>query len=364
MNPQPRLRMMSLPAQPLDEESRRFVPRAGDLLDDKTAREREAELPSTEPDGSGNDQLARIRDSVLSGLRLVEDARQKTPLDARVPEGVESLLAAEKDTRPVKRADPTSDVFAPAGSRDRVLDSEGATPRDRPPKHIGQERATDIHRATTLTMKGRPYAPRSEPTEPLPRHERETDQERAMVASIYNSERAFHDIKNNNPERAAEIVSLAEALKATGRLDDRDLVLAAHAREKVALKKQTLPSMVEGQEDRVIAFALVARELDDRYRDHMKIEQERLVGELEGLPPEKRDTVFADFESFVERDAANDSNFCRREMHKALREEREELHRAYVFALALDRKKPPPLDENVPTIVVDDDDALGGRGRG
>lgn len=363
MNAEPRPRALALAAQPLDEQSRRLVPREnGALLEERTAQ-RDEELPSTEPDGAGNDSLRVARDSAISAVRLLEDQKQRTERDVQVPEPVESILAEEKPTEPARPANASSDVFAPLGARERVVDSEAATPRDRPPHRV-HERATalDPQRAVaTLTMQGRPYAAQSERTEPLadPRHERESNHERLLVESIYDSERAFMSLKNRDPQRAADIVSLCEHLKATGQLMDRDMVLAAHAREKVALPK-TDRDLREGHEDRVMAFALIGRELDDRYREAMKVEKEKLLGELEVLPPEKRDEVFADFESFSERDAANDSNFCRREMHKALREEREELHRAYVYALALDKKQ-ARVDASVPTIVADDDGMGGGR---
>lgn len=363
MNAEPRPRTLTLAVQPLDEQSRRLVPRANGLLLEERTAQRDEDLPSTEPDGAGNDSLARARDSAISGLLLLEEQRQKTERDVRVPEPVESILAQEKPTEPARPTVAPSDVFAPVGAHERVVDSEAATPRDRPPRNL-HERATELdpQRAATLTMQGRPYAPQSERTEPLAhaRHERESNGERVLVESIYDSERAFMSLKNRDPQRAADIISLCDHLKATGQIMDRDMVLAAHAREKIALPK-TEPELREGHEDRVMAYALIGRELDDRYREQMKVEKEKLLGELEALPAEKRDEVFADFESFAERDAANDSNFCRREMHKALREEREELHRAYVYALALDKKQ-ARVDASVPTIVADDD-AMGGGGR-
>lgn len=362
MNPERNARLAVV--EPLDEESRRFVPRStGALLEERTAREQD--LPSTEPDGAGNEALARVRDSVVSGLLQLEDQRNKTPRDARAPEPVAQILGEDKPTQPARLGSSPSDVFAPLGARERVIDSEGATPRDRPLRIVGQDKPTDLdvqRAAPTLTMQGRPPL-RSEPTEPLihSRYERERDHERKLVMSIYDSERTHHDLENVNPQRAADIRSLATHLKATGELDDRDLVLAAHAREKIA-SKRAAPELKEGHEDRVIALALVGRELDDRYRDQMSVHKEKLLDELEVLPQEKRDQVFADFESFAERDAANDSNFCRREMHKALREEREELHRAYVFALAL-KKKPVRVEENVPTVVGDENDSGARRKR-
>lgn len=365
MNAEPRPRALALAVQPLDEQSRRLVPRANGLLLEERTVQREEELPSTEPDGAAIEGLRPARDPAISALRLLQDQKQKTERDVQVPEPVESILAKEKPTEPARPTVAPSDVFAPLGSHERVADSEAATPRDRPSPNV-HERATALdpqRDAATLTMQGRPYAPQSERTEPIEqaRHERESNHERVLVESIYDSERAFMSLNNRDPQRAADIVSLSDHLKATGQLTDRDMVLAAHAREKVALPTAAR-DLREGHEDRVMAYALIGRELDDRYRDQMKVEKEKLLGELEALPAEKRGEVFADFESFAERDAANDSNFCRREMHKALREEREELHRAYVYALALDKKQ-ARVAASVPTIVADGDGVDGGERR-
>ena len=47
-------------------------------------------------------------------------------------------------------------------------------------------------------------------------------------------------------------------------------------------------------------------------------------------------------------------------MHRALREEREELHRAYVYALALEKKQ-ARFEVSLPRILAEDDVEDGGR---
>ncbi|MBI1944664.1 MAG: hypothetical protein HYS27_03150 [Deltaproteobacteria bacterium] len=333
-----RPRYAPAPVEPLDTASRQLVPRALDP-DGRTGRDLEEELPSTEPDGAANDALARARDSALSGLKLVEDARAKTPLEVRASDVLEVLVVDDRPTAPSRLDSAPSDVFAPIGARARLLDEAAPTPRDRPFRHVDHERPTDVdpREAPTATYHATPAAPaQPAPREPDPRAQAR-DQERLLVLSVYDSVRAHHALQGLDDARAKHVASLGEHLKANGAFSDRDLVLAVHAREKRALLGA--PEEVRRErEDRVMALGLVAHEVDGAYRDQMRTFQDQLVSELGALPPQKRDAVYADFESFAERDGANDSNHCRRELFRALKEE-QELHKAYVYALALEKTR-------------------------
>lgn len=356
--PKPRL---ALAVEPLDEGSRFLVPRSDvEMIDGRTAQ-RDEDLPSTEPDG--NASLTRDRDSVISALRQLEDERQKTPRDARVPEPVD-LIAPDRPTQPARAAVAPSDVFAPLGARERIMDADAATPPDRPFRHIGDDKPTDLdpRHAPTLTLQQKPVDKNQlvERTEPLERPSparRESDQERLLVRSIYETERAYEALKDLDPPRATHVASLRDHLMKSPAYSERDLVLAEHIREKRALQNATDAERDE-RENRVMAVGLVARQLDDRYRDQISEHRDRLVAELKALAPAKQNAVFADFESFAERGDANDSNYCRRELHRALKQELE-LHKAYVYALALDKKQQrAPLPQQRPFV---DDDASNER---
>ena len=191
-----------------------------------------------------------------------------------------------------------------------------------------------------------PAIERPEPIDPR-RRERaaeETARERARVESMYGSQREFILVEALSPERAAHILSLKNELMQNRAFSNRELVLAAHVREKRALAEA--PGDLN-REDRVMALALVARDLDDAYRDEIRELKDHVVRDIGALPPEKRERVYDDFESFMKSGSGNDSHFCRRELHRALRDEAE-LKQAYVYALALDRqsrarREPPPL---------------------
>ncbi|MCC7075080.1 MAG: hypothetical protein IT383_27455 [Deltaproteobacteria bacterium] len=341
-----RPRYAPAPVEPLDTASRQLVPRALEP-DARTGRDLEQDLPSTEPDGAASDALARVRDSVLSGLRLVEDARQKTPLEVRASDVLEELVVDDRPTAPSRLDSGPSDVFAPIGARARLLDEAAPTPRDRPFRHVDHERPTDLdpREAPTATYHAGPAVqPRPAAPEPEARAQ-PRDQERLLVLSVYDSVRAHHALSGADTARAAHVTSLSEHLRASGSFSDRDLLLAVHAREKRALLGA--PEEVRRErEDRVMALGLLAYEVDVAHRDQMRAFKDQLIGELGALPQQKRDAVYADFESFAERDGANDSNLCRRELFRALKEE-QELHKAYVYALALEKTRrdlsqPPP----------------------
>lgn len=325
---------LPLAVEPLDESSRAL------LHGDERTFTRDEDLPSTEPDGFANDKIARERDSVLDALNLIEEQRQKTPRDAPLPHPAAVLLPPERETEPSRAASSPSEVFAPLGARERVLDADAATPRDRPFRHIEDNKPTDldVRQAATATMQQAPQrVDFAERTEPLPRHERETENERLLMKSVCDTERVYLALKDIDPVRAAHVHSLFEHLSRSPAYSERDVVLQEHARERRALNNAA-PHERDQRENRVMAVALVAHDLDERYRALVGAHKEKLVAELPQLPPDKRDAVFHDFESFCEKDAANDSAHCRRQLHDALKHERE-LHKAYVYALALDRKQ-------------------------
>lgn len=366
MSAEQRLRAPRHPVEPLDDASRALVPKTRVHEEPRTAQ-RDEEVPSTEPDGATQEQLARIRDSVLSGLQMVEEARARTPRDVSLPSAVALCRMDEPPTIPA-RDPPSSDVFAPMALNDRavLLDPEGPTPLDRPVTRLPHDRPTDVdalRHAPTVTNQVARATPvqRDDPSDRPDPRERETDRERKLMMSVYDSERAFLVVKDHSPERAAHVESLKRHLAASGRLDDRELVLAQHAREKVALANAPAREHEE-RADRVMALALHAHDLDDRWRAQVVAHREQLIDDLGTLPDDKRAAVFADFETFAERDGANDSYFCRREMHKALKQE-QELHKAYVYALALDKQKVRQSVDAQAATKVASDDSTGSRRR-
>lgn len=354
-----RPKIVPRPVVPLDEASRSLVPPARiDERDERTAqREREEEIPSTEPDG--NAQLARARDAALADVRAAEEPSADWRRDGSDPVVVRLDNQDQPSPSPV-RDGPAPVEHLPLRLDDRavLLDPEGPTPHERP-IHNRPTELDDLRAAPTVTNQIARALPLQEP-EPMersePRREVESKRERELVKSMYDSERAFVVIKAQEPNRAAHIESIQRHLAASGRLDDRELVLMQHAREKTAL--QRLPP--DGRQigvDRVLALALHARQLDDRWVSQMHAQRDQLVNEIGALPKEKRDAVFADFESFGERDGANDSLFCRREMESALKRE-PELHKAYVYALALDKQRARAVAEpHAPTKIVDESSA-------
>lgn len=313
--------------RPLDERSRHLVP------DEPTMgpTPRDHEVPTTEPDVRSS-ALARIRDAVVDELA-------KRSGDGRTP----SLrLISEGPTRPTTDTARTSDVFAPAGAKERVLDSEAATPRDRPLKNLIDEKPTDVGHAraapTTATFH---YAPRSAESVRRPMvhervsRERESEREAALVKSVYDTEHGFHALKNVDSKRAEHIMSLRDKLKESEIFTGRDLVLAIHAREKRQLEHTTGAEYAE-RNDRVMALGLIARELDDKYRAQMRGLEKMLTQEFRRLDEQKKEAVYADLDTFAEDDRSNDSSYCRKELHRAVKDEAE-LHRAYIYALALEK---------------------------
>lgn len=254
------------------------------------------------------------------------------------------------------RSDPTSgsDVFAPLRTAPRAVDLDPPTPRDRPHRLVAQDVATELDGASRATVT-LPVAPALRAERALPERPREdpaTARERQLVLSVYDTQRAFFTLQAQQPERAAHVLSLQRALTASGVFGERELALAVHARDKTALAGAP-PEQRDAREDRVFAIGLLAREIDDQYREQTRALHTQLLTDVRALEPAHRDQVFADFDTFVQSDAANDSNFCRRELHRALREEHV-LHRAYVIALALDRKSDPQrVDASAATLLAE-----------
>ena len=340
-------RARAIAAKPLDEQSRRLVPAA---LSSREARaeptaKREQDLATTEPDAFGNDSLQRVRDSVLQSLnRRAQGSQEPTP-------GLR--LVEDRPTQPVRDGAAASDVFAPVGAQVRVLDPDGATPRDRPVRHIDHDKPTDVDRMrgepTTKTFYGPPRSAdnvRRPVLHERPPHERDTERERALMKSVHESERAYHAYKNVEPERAARVERLRDGLKKSDAFSSRDLLLGVHARERRSLQTIKDPREHREREIRVLALGLIARDLDDKYRSQMKEWREQLVDEVKTLDDDKRQAVFAEFDSFVADDKSNDSHYCRRELHRALKDE-QDLHRAYIYALALEKQRAsrPSTDE-------------------
>lgn len=321
---------------PLDPAAEGDMVRVGD---ERTPRD--VDLPSTEPERSP-EEFARYL-----GREAATPAIDKAGL-LRAPEKVVLGDEHEMITRPDKSTG--SDVFA-------SMRPEQPTPLERP----GKARPDDVdtlaqpplvaQEGPMVTLHVRPEAQEIE----RPRHERETARERAVIESVYHTHRSFLDMQQQDPQRAAFIASQQQTLRAREMLDDRDLAIATHDREKRELVDAPAIDR-RAREDRVYALGLLARELDDRYREQTRALKAKLMDDVRALPSEKRDAVFEDFDSFAQTGPASDSNFCRRELHKALREE-EVLHKAYVYALALDKKSDPKrVEADAATLLSDASD--------
>jgi hypothetical protein len=339
--PQETLRVVA----PLDTRGRRLLE-----PDDRTPRDQ--------------DLLATIPDPVDLGS-LIDRPTGRTPAidKAALMRAPHPLDLAEAPTRPDAPA--ASDVFAPVRGEGRAIAIEAPTPLERPDRHevpTAIEKRTPL-RAETITMK--PVA-RDERTPSRhaerERSEAETNRERNLVAGVIHSERGFVAMKSVDPPRAAHVEALAGKLRESGVFAERNLALVVHAREKAALA-QAPHAEQKTREDRVFALALLAREADDAYRAQTRALTAHLVADARVLTPEKREQVFADFDSFMNSESANDSAHCRRELHKALREEHE-WHRAYVYALALDRGAGPRrVQADAKTLLAGLDAAAAERSR-
>lgn len=348
-----RERLRPLPVRALDEGARRFV-RPGDNLDDSTMRLHEAPTqPERSFEGGANIFELRSRgpERLMIPRALVDDVLRDVPDGAKQVPAPVDVRGQEPPTMPDDRSGrSSSDVF-------QSLVPEPPTPRDRPLRF--DERPTDLdirQVAPTATY----HAARDIPVQDDQREESPRDRvalatahERALVASMYDSQRKFLTIESDDPRRAEHITSVAEALKTSDVFSNRERVLAIHARQRVALEEAP-PQRLKEHEDQVIAIALVARDLDDRYRDTMRALRDQLVNELPLLPTDKRQAVYADFESFVDKGGANDSHSCRRELDAALNNE-VVLHRAYVYALALAQPSRPTPEHDASTLIIDEE---------
>lgn len=338
------------PVRALDDESRRLIRPRPELLDERTMRLHDA---STEPERSyeGSAQILELRSRDPERMwlpRAMVDDVLKDIDNKRAPAPVE-MRRDEPPTMPDRTDRPSSDVFQSigAGQHPIEVDLEAPTPLER--RHRFDERPTDLDvrlAAPTATYHPARDIPVRDDSREQPgrdRHAEATARERRLVEDMYASERKFVIIQAEDPQRAQHIESLATALKTSAVFQDRQRVLAIHGRERAALESAA-GERHKAREDQVIAMGLVARELDDGYRDAIKELRVQLVNELETLPADKRDAVYADFDSFIEKGGANDSHFCRRELHQAMNDENV-LHKAYVYALALDQHRPRPETE-------------------
>ena len=338
----------------LDEQSRALV------REEVTARSfigpaRDQDLPTTEPD-VGNSALMRARDSVLAEV-------EQRPTDRRTPA---LQLISERTAPPTPTTDKRSDVFAPTGAKERVLDADAATPRDRPLQNLIHQRPTEVDRlraaTTTVTFQ---REQRSVDNVRRPRvtdrfsRERESDKDKLEMKSVYESEHSYHQYKNIDEKRAEHIVRVKDELKKADIFNTRDLAIAMHSREKRALDNYTGDALEE-RRDRVMALGLLARELDDKYREQMRALEKMVTKEFRALDEEKQERVYEDFDSFTEDDRSNDSNFCRKELNRALKDE-VELHRAYIYALALEKQR--RARESAESSALKKSDLSGSRSR-
>lgn len=329
------------PVVPLDPAGKNDLVR---IRDERTPKD--ADLPRTEPERS-REELARFIERTAMTPPIDKAALHRVPAFVDLGDGHEAITRPDKNTgsdvfAPIVREQPTPNERRPAKLREEDIDTALISP-------LAAERNAPTKTLRADAARERPAS--GAPVRELSRHEIATARERDLVECVYDTQRAFLTLQQQEPQRAEHITSVNAALRMSG-VFDRDQALAQHARERMALNDAT-DIQRKSREDRVFALALLARELDDKYREQTRALKEQLLDDVRALPADKRDRVFEDFESFAQSEPANDSNHCRRQLHKALREE-QVLHKAYVYALALDKKSDPKRVEADATTLLKD----------
>lgn len=289
------------------------------------------------------------------------------------------------DRRSDEARDQTSDVFmSVARDVDRTAPDVRAQDRARalPPSERTQPVEVDVAQSgpsvQRLSIPGRsdPLVPAHElptlshqavatPNQRFSdeRRLRENARERELMRVVYNSERGFLEVREEEPERAIRIEALRSTMQFAPELKTRDQAIAAHGRAWQLRADEKNRDRHRAQEDSVMAFGLLARQRDDEHHALSRIAREQLTAEARSLDGPMREAMRDDLKALLVRGASRDAQFLRREMLRA--HDAGAVDEARVMALALDTHPHRPFSTPQETDPSDRHRAASGqRARG